>query len=125
MTPAEAAATLAALNWSSVPHEHQIAVSGALETLKTLAPPSNVIPLPVRPRTKWTKICQLDGREWASSTHFEPGGAWDWIVETVMHEQGVSEERVSSLEGSEDQFDGDDIVTVDGLPVYRIRCEWC
>lgn len=125
MTPADLAQRIAALDWSGMSLQHQLAVTAAVETLKTLESPvqtaSNVIALPVRPRTRWTTLFQLDGRQWASSTHFAPGGAWGWVVETVAHEHDVSEDQVSSLEGSEDQYDGDDLVTVDGIPVYRLR----
>lgn len=117
MSPAEAANMLAALNWSGVPLGHQMAVSAALETLR-----GNVIPLPARPRTRWTSICHLHGGKWATSSGFGPDGAWGWILETVAHELGVSEDQIGCAESGEDQpYDCDDLVTVDGLPVYRIR----
>ncbi len=133
MTPADVAQRIAALDWSGVPVEHQLAVSAALETLKGLEPMqpdpivtfapevSNVITLPVKPRTCWTTLCHLDGREWARASHFGPQGAWSWIVEAVAAEHGVAEDSVGNLEGTENQYDGDDLVTVDGLPVYRIQ----
>lgn len=121
MSPAELAQRLAALDWSGLPLQHQIAVSAALETLKGMTMPSNVVTLPVRPRTCWTTLHHLDGRPWATSSHFGPGGAWEWVVESVAHEHGVSEDQVGSAESDESQpYDCDDLVTVDGLPVYRI-----
>lgn len=83
--------------------------------------PSNVVALPVKPRTSWTVLKHLDGRRWASGSGFSAGGAWSWILETVAHEHGVSEDQIGNVEGTEDQFDGDDLVTVDGLSVYRIE----
>jgi hypothetical protein len=142
MSPAEIVERIAALDWSATSLQHQLAVGAAVETLKgmesvmTESVPievlsgvainqiyqnSNVIALPVRPRTCWTTICHLDGREWARSSHFGPEGAWGWIVESVAAEHGVSEDQVGSLEGSEESYDGDDLVTIDGLPVYRIQ----
>jgi hypothetical protein len=138
MKPAEAVAKLAALNWSGVPAEHQLAVSAALETLKGLAlPPAvhfqvvgrakrelqaierhNVIALPV---TRWTRLYNLDGSLWLSSCHFGPEGAWGWVLESVAHEHGVDEDQISSLEGDDSQYDGDDLVTIDGVPAYRLR----
>lgn len=121
MSPADIAQRIAALDWSATSLQHQLAVTAAVETLKGFEP-SNVVALPVRPRTYWTTICQLDGREWATSSHFGPSGAWSWIVETVAHEHGVSEDQVGCAESGEDQpYDCDDLVTIDGLPVYRIR----
>lgn len=84
------------------------------------AAPSNVIPLPVRQRTCWTTLHQLDGRPWATSSHFGPSGAWAWIVESVAHEHGCGEDQIGCLESGE-EYDCDDLVTVDGLPVYRIQ----
>jgi hypothetical protein len=81
----------------------------------------NVVTLPVKPRTSWTVLRHLDGRRWACSSGFGPGGAWSWIVESVMAEHGVNEDAIGNREGVEDQYDGDDLVTVDGEPVYRIE----
>lgn len=87
---------------------------------------SNVHRLPPpAARTRWTTICHLDGREWARSSHFGPSGAWDWIVESVQEEWGVRADQVGSLEGVEDQWDGNDVVTIDGVPSYRIQTAWC
>ena len=95
----------------------KVNADGSCETVEA----SNVIALPVRPRTCWTTLHQLDGRPWATSSHFGPGGAWEWIVETVAHEHGVNEDQVGCAESGEDQpYDCDDLVTIDGLPVYRI-----
>ncbi|KRQ11900.1 hypothetical protein AOQ73_05695 [Bradyrhizobium pachyrhizi] len=146
MNPADLANRLAALDWSGVSLEHQLAVSAALETIRSLAPKvesmtateiatgtahrldgraidsSNVIALPVRKRTCWTTLCHLDGHEWARASHFGPQGAWSWIVETVAAEHGISEDQIKGAESGEDQpYDCDDLVLVDGLPVYRIR----
>lgn len=124
MTPLELAAHLTALDWSGTSSTHQLAVSAAAETLRDMivfAPEiSNVVKLPVRQRTCWTTLHHLDGRAWASSSHFGPEGAWSWIVDTVAHEHGVNEDAVGCLE-SGDEYDHDDLVTVDGLPVYRVR----
>jgi hypothetical protein len=137
MIPADLAQRIAALDWSACSLQHQLAVTAAVETLKGFEPvtiperpsgrmtacvPSNVVPLPVYPRTCWTTLHQLDGRPWATSSHFGPGGAWNWIVETVAHEHGISEDAIHCAESGEDQpYDCDDLVTIDGLPVYRIR----
>lgn len=84
-----------------------------------------VTPLPVTPRTSWTVLKNLDGARVHTSSGFSAGGAWSWIVDTVADEYGMSEteadERIGSREGVEDQYDGDDLVTVDGEPVYRIE----
>jgi DNA-binding XRE family transcriptional regulator len=39
------------------------------------------------------------------------------MQETVAHEWGVSEESVAALESDEG-----DLITVDGMPVYRVSC---
>lgn len=144
MTPTDIAQRLAALDWSATSAQHQLAVSAAVETLRevpvaavdalkahklamrgapSLCAPvdSNIVALPVKPRARWTTLFHLDGRQWATSTDFGPTGAWAWVVETVAAEHDVSEDQVSSLEGDESQYDGDDLVTVDGVPVYRLR----
>jgi hypothetical protein len=128
MSPADLAQRIAALDWSATSLQHQLAISAAILTLSQgnasmPAPaPSNVIALPVRQRTCWTTLHHLDGREWATSSHFGPGGAWAWIVESVAHEHSVSDDQIGCAESGDDQpYDGDDLVTIDGLPVYRIR----
>jgi hypothetical protein len=118
MTPADIAEQLRALDWSATSAQHQLAVSAAAETL---APPSNVIPLPVKQKTRWTVIKLLDGELVHSSHDFGVTGAWNWIVDTVTAEHGCDEDAVGSLEGTEGAYDGDDLVTIDGLPVYRIE----
>jgi hypothetical protein len=65
---------------------------------------------------RWIRLLHLDGREWCSAGFTGPGSAWDWIAETVAHELSCSEEAVGCLESEEDG----DLVTVDGLPCYRI-----
>lgn len=122
MSPAELAKRIAALDWSGASLQHQLAVVAACETLTQLdappAPPSNVVPL--RAPVRWTRILQLDGLEWAS-THSLVGAAWGWIVETVVVEHGCGEEQVGCAESEPDGlYDGDDLVTIDGLPAYRI-----
>lgn len=132
MIPAELAKRIAALDWSGASLQHQLAVVAACETLTNLeshmhAPPSNVVPL--RAPVRWTRILQLDGREWASTHSLAgPGAAWGWIVETVAAEHGCAEEQVGCAESEPDGlYDGDDLVTIDGLPAYRIshrlRCK--
>jgi hypothetical protein len=126
VSPADLAQRIAALDWSATSLQHQLAVTAAVATLNALEPhapqvESNVVALPVRPRTRWTTLYHMDGRKWATSSHFGPEGAWNWVVETVAHEWGVTEDQVSSLEGSEDQYDNDDVVTIDGIPTYRLR----
>ena len=117
MTPADIAKSLTSLDWSGIPVEHQLAASAAADALAS----SNVVPLPVRRKTRWTSIVTMDGHKWLTSTHFGPGGAWGWIVESVAAELGCDEDAVGSLECVDG---GDDLVTVDGLPVYRIQTEW-
>lgn len=133
MTPpleaADIAQRLRALDWSGVPVEHQLAASAAAAHLASDAefqaeldrykPADNVVTLPVRRKSRWTSIVSLDGHAWLASTHFGPSGAWGWIVESVAAELGCDEDAVGSLES-----DDGDLVTVDGLPVYRIRTEW-
>lgn len=119
MTPADIAQRLTALDWSNTSLQHQLAVGAAIETLRA---PSNVVTLPVKPRTCWTSLHHLDGRRWTSSSGFGPGQAWQWIVETVAAEHGVSEDQITGAESDETQpFDCDDLVCIDGVPVYRIR----
>jgi hypothetical protein len=152
MQLAELAQRLAALDLTGASLQHRLAVSAAVETLKALAEPDprklaknsaygrmapsdaprwdackpaefkNVVALPVPPRTRWTRLYDLKGNLCASSCHFGAEGAWGWVLETVAHECGVSEDQISSLESDETQpYDCDDLVTVDGLPVYRLR----
>lgn len=113
MTPTDLANHLRSLDLSDYPLTHQLAISAAVETLR-------VVPLPVRPRTSWTVLKNLEGRRVFASSGFSAGGAWSWVLDTVAHEHGVHEDRIGSIEDTEEQYDGDDLVTVDGLPVYRI-----
>lgn len=133
MIPAELGERLAAMDWSDKSLQHQLAIAAAVETLKGViheaapvpveamrAPaPSNVVSIAPR-RTRWTIICHLNGREWCRSTHFGPGGAWEWIVESVAAEFECGIDQVSCAES-----DDGDLVTVDGLPVYLVRHEFC
>ena len=117
MSPAELARRIAALDWSATSLQHQLAVSAACATLKGFEPmQTNVVQLPVRPRTCWTTLCHLDGREWARSSHFGPGGAWNWILDAVQEEHGVNEDQIGCIE-----TDDGDVVTIDGEPIYRIE----
>lgn len=118
MTPTEIAEHLSRLDWSATSSTHQLAVSAAAESLRE---PTNIVRLPVRPRTCWTTLCHLDGRRWASSSGFGPEGAWSWIVDTVAHEHGVTDDQIGGLEDLDGIYDHDDLVTVDGLPVYRVQ----
>jgi hypothetical protein len=66
----------------------------------------------------------LDGRRWASTGFLRgtgPTAAWEWIATTVAAELDCSEEEVGCMECTE----GNDLVTVDGLPVYRCRIVYC
>lgn len=119
MSPADLAQRIAALDWSATSLQHQLAISAAVETLSGKALPTNIVTLPVKPRTCWTTLYHLDGRKWASSSHFGPNGAWSWIVETVAAEHGCAEDAVHCAESND--YNGDDLVTVDGLPLYRIQ----
>lgn len=124
MSPGELASRIAALDWSGASLQHQLAVCAAVETLKQLEPlvqiASNVVP--IRTLTRWTVICNLVGVPWMKSCHFGPEGAWGWIVESVAHELECDEEQIGCLESdAEGPYNGDDLVTVDGLPVYRIQ----
>lgn len=80
--------------------------------------PAVVIPFPERPMphiTSTVRLLRLDGTLFASAG-FLPGLAsapWTWIVETVAHELDVCEDAI----GTND----DDMVTVDGLPVYQVE----
>lgn len=64
-----------------------------------------------------TRLLHLDGREWASAGFMGPGDAWGWIVESVAAECECAEDDVHCVEDPEG---GGDLVTVDGLPCYRI-----
>jgi hypothetical protein len=126
-------AKIRALDWSRVPLEYQLAAALLIELIleketsvtqtlplapATPAANSNVTPFPLPKRTCWTSICHLDGRRWATASHFGPSGAWEWIVESVCAEEGVGEDQVDCREDPEG---GDDFVTVAGKPVYRIE----
>lgn len=69
------------------------------------------------PRVRFVRLLHLDGREWASAGFIGPYDAWGWIVDSVVAEHGVHEDDVGCLEDPEG---GGDLVTVDGLPLYRI-----
>lgn len=64
------------------------------------------------------RIHHLDGRPWASAGFlppFQPGAKWDWIANTVARECECDEDQVGCVES-----DDGDLITVDGLPVYRV-----
>lgn len=128
MSPADLAQRIAALDWSGVPLTHRLAVTAAVETLKAVSPAPkpaaacNVVVLPVPHRSSWTALHRLDGTRWTANSHFGPGNAWNWILETVAAEYGVSEDQINCAESGDDQPYGcDDLVTIDGLPVLRIQ----
>lgn len=62
-------------------------------------------------------ITTLDGRPWASAGFSGglPSDAWAWVAETVAAECSCSEDDVSVAESE----DGD-LITVEGVPVYKI-----
>jgi hypothetical protein len=73
-----------------------------------------------RPRTLRTvTLLTLTGTLFATAGFLpgDPGAPWAWMQETVAHEWGVEEDAVGALEGE----DGD-LITVDGMPVYRVSC---
>jgi hypothetical protein len=63
-----------------------------------------------------TQLCRLDGKVIAeASVSFISGDRWAWIVETVARETECREDQVGCVETDEG-----DVVTVDGIPVYRL-----
>lgn len=137
MTHAEIAAALNRLDWSATSAQHQLAVSAAVETLKPLYAKAverigakdaaelmaafPVIPFPVKPRTCWTVLCHLDGGRWCCGSHFDPQTAWQWIVEQVAKQHDCVEGAIDCVASDDPLYEGDDLVTIDGLPVYRIQ----
>lgn len=79
----------------------------------------------LRTTHRTVRLLRLDGTEFASAgfpTNVrDPGAPWAWIQETVAHELSVSEDAIGCLEPGNDEDDGRDYVTVDGLPVYRVE----
>lgn len=70
-------------------------------------------------RTVTVRLYHLDGRPWASAGFlppFQPGATWDWIRETVAHECECDPDQVGCMES-----DDGDLITVDGMPVYRVE----
>ena len=64
------------------------------------------------------RLYHLDGRPWASAgflSPFQPGAKWDWIRETIAAECECEPDQVGTME-----TDDGDVVTVDGMPCYRI-----
>lgn len=61
-------------------------------------------------------IRTLDGRPFASAgfTH-DSGDVWAWMQETVAHECGVAPNQVGL-----DETDDGDVLTVDGVPAYKL-----
>jgi hypothetical protein len=81
---------------------------------------TNVIHL-CPPTHRTVQIVNLNGHVFASAGFptdvRDPGAPWEWIVETVAHELSCRPDQVSSDEGP----DGEDFVTIDGIPVYRVE----
>lgn len=73
----------------------------------------------VRPSPVLTiRLYHLDGRPWCSAGFLPPyTGQWGWIADTVAAECGCDEDQVGTLE-----TDDGELVTVDGLPCYKIGC---
>lgn len=70
-------------------------------------------------RTVTVRLRHLDGRPWASAGFlppYQPGAQWDWIRETVAHECECDPNQVECIES-----DDGDLITVDGMPVYRVE----
>jgi hypothetical protein len=83
---------------------------------------SNVRALPVAPPNhRWVALVNLNGAELARAgfptADRDAGAPWEWIVETVAQELGAHPETIGCEEGPE----GEDYVTVDGLPVYEVH----
>jgi hypothetical protein len=78
---------------------------------------THLIPFP-RPALRHITLLQLDGRPWATAGFTGPSDAWGWVAETVAHEHAVSEDDVGCIEDPDGA--GLDLVTVEGMPVYRI-----
>lgn len=74
--------------------------------------------LPPRPRT--VSLLRLDGTPWASAGFLpgDPGAPWAWIQECVAAECGCNEDDVHAIEGGEESGFAD-LITADGIPVYR------
>lgn len=150
MQPSELAARLTSLDWSDTSLQHQLAISCVVETLRaerrvrvlmTSATPMDTndsrrfFPIPadtaphalpighnvvalVRPgaakHARTVTLLHLDGSTFRAAD-FAPGLAsapWNWIAKTVAAELGCEVEAVGCAEN--------DLVTVDGLPVYRV-----
>lgn len=131
MTPAALADRIAALDWSGVSLQHRLAVTAACETLRkqeASATPStygasasltNVVALrgpspellrgaEYVPGKRVTLTNLVDGTPVASAL-LARAERWAWIVETTCSLLSCSPEDVAMA---------DDIVTVDGLPVF-------
>ena len=131
MTPAQLAQRIAALDWSALPLQHQLAVTAAVLTLENHAmPDSNVLPFRALfppPLTaaqlrgceyvpaRRVMLTRLDGTPFADALVGRAGGAaWDWVVETVANELGCCPEDIHA---------DDDTVTVDGIPCFIIAVD--
>lgn len=83
---------------------------------------SNVVAHPAlraRRTHRTVSLVTLDTGHTFASAGFSGGCAgdsWEWIQETVAAECGCHRDSVGAAEG----LDGEDFVTVDGLPVYQI-----
>jgi hypothetical protein len=74
---------------------------------------NNVLP---HPTLTPVHITHLDGRPWAKA-RFVPGDAsapWAWVAREVARECDCLESDVGCAEGP----DGEDWITVEGIPVY-------
>ncbi len=82
---------------------------------------SNVVAFPFPPTHRWVQLVNLAGVELARAgfprADRDPGAPWDWIAETVAAEAGVYPEQITVDEGP----DGQEFITVDGLPLYEVR----
>ena len=73
-----------------------------------------------RASTVTVRLYHLDGRPWASAGFLPPfthGVKWDWIRETVAAECECDPDQVGCVES-----DDGDLITVDGMPVYKVEC---
>lgn len=70
------------------------------------------------PRPRTVTLLTLSGAPFCSAGFLpgDPGAPWAWIQSCVSEEWGCSEEQVGASEGN----DGEDFVTVDGVPVVRV-----
>jgi hypothetical protein len=135
MNPAQLAQRIAALDWNlpGLTLQHLLAVTAAVETLKDMPVENetNVIPmlptvLPVlRPEAlrgceyvpaRRVTLTRLDGTPFADAL-CSRADRWEWVQEVVTEELRCYPEQVGCMESADGEGD---LVTVDGLPVFRI-----